>query len=218
MRDRVSEREKYRISALYYQNVTGELEQASQVYELWAKSYPKDSIPPGNLGYIYAQLGQYDKPLAANEDSQLLQRDVLGYFNTAGTYLALNHFDDVQKQIEEAQANKFEGDFLHLAIYLVSFMKKDTTEMDRQVAWASGKPGTEDLLLSFQSDTKAYYGQLMKARDFSRRAVDAAVRSDSKETAGLWQVNAGLREAEFGNAEGAKQGVATAMALSRAVM
>src|SRR4029077_7727801 len=90
LRDRVSEREKYRISALYYQNVTGELEQSSQVYELWAKSYPKDSIPPGNLGYIYAQLGQYDKALTANEESQVLQRDVLGYFNTAGTYLALN--------------------------------------------------------------------------------------------------------------------------------
>src|SRR5713101_1605850 len=215
LRDRVSEREKYRISALYYQNVTGELEQASQVYELWAKSYPKDSIPPGNLGYIYVQLGQYDKALTANEDSQLLQRDVLGYFNTAGTYLALNRTDDAQKQIEEAQANKFEGDFLHLAIYLVSFMKKDAAEMDRQVAWASGKPGTEDLLLSFQSDTKAYYGQLMKARDFSRRAVDAAVRSDSKETAGLWQVSAALREAEFGNAAAAKQGVAAALALSQ---
>jgi serine/threonine protein kinase/Flp pilus assembly protein TadD len=215
LRDRVSEREKYRISALYYQNVTGELEQASQVYELWAKSYPKDSIPPGNLAYIYAQLGQYDKALTANEDSQLLQRDVLGYFNTAGTYLALNRTDDAQKQIEEAQANKFEGDFLHLAIYLVSFMKKDAAEMDRQVAWASGKPGTEDLLLSFQSDTKAYYGQLMKARDFSRRAVDAAVRSDSKETAGLWQVSAALREAEFGNAAAAKQGVAAALALSQ---
>ena len=72
----------------------------------------------------------------------------------------------------------------------------------------------EDLLLSFQSDTKAYHGQLMKARDFSRRAVDAAVRSDSKETAGLWQVSAALREAEFGNSAAAKQGVAAALALS----
>jgi eukaryotic-like serine/threonine-protein kinase len=214
LRERVSEREKYRISALYYQNVTGELEQASQVYELWAKSYPKDSIPPGNLGYIYAQLGQYDKALVANEESQVLQRDVLGYFNVVGTHLALNHIDEAQKQLEEAQANKFDGDFLHLAIYLVSFMKNNTAEMDRQVDWASGKPGTEDLLLSFQSDTKAYYGQLVRARDFSRRAVDAAVRSDSKETAGLWQANAALREAEFGNAAAAKQGVAAAMALS----
>jgi thioredoxin-like negative regulator of GroEL len=55
----------------------------------------------------------------------------------------------------------------------------------------------------------------MKARDFSRRAVDAAVRSDSKETAGLWQVSAALREAEFGNAAAAKQGVAAALALSQ---
>ena len=119
-----------------------------------------------------------------------------------------------RKQSRKPQANKFEGDFLHLAIYLVAFLKRDAAEMDRQVAWASGKPGTEDLLLSFQSDTKAYYGQLAKARDFSRRAVDAAVRSDSKETAGLWQVSAALREAEFGNPATAKQGVAAALALS----
>jgi serine/threonine protein kinase len=40
LRDRVSEHEKYRIAALYYDYVTGELEQAIQDYELWAKSYP----------------------------------------------------------------------------------------------------------------------------------------------------------------------------------
>jgi hypothetical protein len=51
-------------------------------------------------------------------------------------------------------------------------------------------------------------------RDFSRRAVDS-VRNDSKETAALWQVNASLREAEFGNAATAKQGVAAALALAR---
>src|SRR5207247_635430 len=40
------------------------------------------------------------------------------------------------------------------------------------------------------------------------------VRADSKETAALWQVNAALREAEFGNAAPAKQGVAAALALA----
>ena len=86
--------------------------------------------------------------------------------------------------------------------------------MERQLAWASGKPGTEDSCCPAQSDTEAYYGQLTKARDFSRRAVDSAVRADSKETAALWQVNAALREAEFGNAAAAKQGVCTALALA----
>jgi hypothetical protein len=86
--------------------------------------------------------------------------------------------------------------------------------MERQVAWGAGRPGSEDLLFSFQSDTEAYYGRLTKARDFSRRAVDAAARADSKETAALWQVNAALREAEFGNAAAAKQDVAAALTLA----
>jgi ATP/maltotriose-dependent transcriptional regulator MalT len=86
--------------------------------------------------------------------------------------------------------------------------------MERQVAWAAGKPGSEDLLLSFQSDTEAYYGHLTKARDFSRRAEDSASRNDSKETAALWQVNAALREAEFGNTAAAQQGVVAALALA----
>jgi len=53
-----------------------------------------------------------------------------------------------------------------------------------------------------------------KARDFSRRAVDSAVRVDSKETAASWEVNAALREAELGNRVAARQGVAAALVLS----
>jgi eukaryotic-like serine/threonine-protein kinase len=214
LRERVSERERYRISALYYSYVTGELEQAMQVYELWAKSYPQDAIPPGNLGYIYTQLGQYEKSLAETIESQRLEPDVVGYFNLTELYLALNRVDEAQKTVEQAQAHKFEGEVLHWGIYLLAFVKGDTKEMERQVAWAAGKPGTEDLLLSSQSDTEAYYGRLIKARDFSRRAVDAAVRADSKETAALWQVYSALHEAEFGNATAAKQAVAAALTLA----
>src|SRR5439155_3051063 len=87
-------------------------------------------------------------------------------------------------------------------------------QMEQQLSWGAWKPGAEDPLLSAQSDTEAYYGRLTKARDFSRRAVDSAICADSKETAALWQVNAALREAEFGNAAVAKQGVAAALALS----
>jgi eukaryotic-like serine/threonine-protein kinase len=214
LRDRVSEREKYRISALYYDNVTGELEQATQVYELWAKSYPKDPVPPVNLGVIYAELGQYEKSLVATQESQRLAEGAIGYSDLADIYLALNRIDDAQKAIEQAQKQNLVGDFLHLAIYQLAFLKGDAAEMERQVGWAAGKPGTEDILLSFQSDTEAYYGHLSKARDFSRRAVDAAVRADSKETGAIWQINAALREAEFGNLATAKQDVAAALALS----
>jgi serine/threonine protein kinase/Flp pilus assembly protein TadD len=215
LRDRVSEHEKYRISALYYQNVTGELEQATQVYELWAKSYPQDWVPLGDLGYIYCQLGQYEKAVTeTREQLRIESNTVVGFGNLAQTYLALNRPDDATKALEDAQEHKLEGDFLHQEIYYLAFYKGDTAEMERQVTWAAGKPGDEDLLLSFQSDTEAYYGRLAKARDFSRRAVDAAIRDQSKESAALWQVNGAMREAEFGNAATAKQGVAAALALA----
>jgi hypothetical protein len=99
-------------------------------------------------------------------------------------------------------------------MYYLAFLRGDSAQMEQQVAWIAGKPGDEDRLLSAQSDTEAFYGRLSKARDFSRRAVDSAVRADSKETAALWQVNSALREAESGDAAAAKQGVTLALALS----
>src|ERR1700720_1211614 len=165
LRDRVSEHEKYRIAALYYDYVTGELEQAIQDYELWAKSYPQDLSPPINLGSDYSELGQYEKAVAETQEAIRLEPNfVIGYSNLAGIYLAFNRPDDAKKAIEQAQERKLDNEALHSVIYQMAFLKGDAPEMQRQVAWAAGKPGDEDRLLSFQSDTEAYYGRLVKAR------------------------------------------------------
>ncbi len=214
LRDRVSDRERYRISAFYFQYVTGELEKAVEAYELWAKSYPRDSIPHGNLGFIYNSLGQYDKSVAAVKEQQQMEPTLPGYGNLAGDYIAMNRLKDAEETLQQAQANNFDGFIIHGNIYTIAFLKGDAAEMERQLAWAAGRPGEEDNMLSSQSDTEAYYGRLAKARDFSRRAVDAAVRSDSKEAAAIWQANAALREAEFGNSAMAKHDAEAAIALS----
>lgn len=72
----------------------------------------------------------------------------------------------------------------------------------------------EDLLLSMQSDTQAYYGQLTKARDYSSRAAVSAVRADSKETAASWQVNAALAGGGIGQRASARRGATVALATS----
>src|SRR4029077_10798256 len=72
LRDKVSEREKLRISAAYYLLVTGELEKAIQTYEVWTQDYPLNSEPFGNLGVDYTYLGQYEKAVTASlEDLRL---------------------------------------------------------------------------------------------------------------------------------------------------
>jgi tetratricopeptide (TPR) repeat protein len=208
----VSDRERYRISAFYYQYVTGEVEKATEAYELWAKTYPRDLVPHTNLGYIYSTLGQYDKAAAETEQSQRIEPSLTGFANLAGIYMNLNRLDDARSVLQQAQANKLDGLVIRVTWYDLAFLRSDAAEMERQAAWAAGRPGEEDAMLSTQSDTEAYYGRLARARDFSRRAVDAAVRADSKETAALWQANAALREAEFGNTAAAKQQVGAALA------
>ena len=81
LRDRISDRERYRISAFYFQYVTGEMDKAIEAYRLWAKSYPRDMVPHGNVGSLYASLGQYDKAIAETEAAQRLEPTITDYAN-----------------------------------------------------------------------------------------------------------------------------------------
>ncbi len=214
LRDRVSERERYRISAFYFQYVTGEVEKATEAYELWAKSYPRDQVPHGNLAYIYSALGQYDKAIVETELEQQLEPTIVGYGNLAGTYINLNRLKEARQTLAEAHQKNFDGLTLRGDLYSLAFLSGDAAEMERQVAWGAGRPGEEDQLLTTHADTQAYYGRMEKARDLARRAADSAVRSDAKETGAQWIAFQAVREAEVGNATGARQAVGRALALA----
>jgi len=82
LRDRVSEREKFHITADYYRVATGELEKEAQTYMLWIQSYPRDSIPLINLGANFAILGQLEKSVAETQEALRLDpNDVVAWSN-----------------------------------------------------------------------------------------------------------------------------------------
>ena len=214
LRDRVTEREKLRITADYFRAL-GDFEKEAQTYELWLANYPRDSVPHNNLAVNYTFFGEYEKAVTEYQEALRLEPDdMIGYSNLGSTYVSLGRLNDAKAIFDQALARKLDGGALRANMYVLAFLQGDAAQMEQQVAWAAGKPGVEDVLLSMQSDTEAYYGRMGKARDFSRRAIDSAVRADSKETAAFWQANAALREAELGNDGLARQGVAAALALS----
>jgi serine/threonine protein kinase/tetratricopeptide (TPR) repeat protein len=215
LRARVTEREKLRIASVYFA-AAGETERENQTYEMWVANYPRDSVPHLDLGANYCNLGQYDKALAELQEGLRLAPDnVVSYSSLGATYLELSRLDEARAVLDQSLAHKLDSGGLRENMYLLAFLQGDTAQMEQQADWAAGKPGDEDPLLSMQSDTEAYYGRMGKARDFSRRAVDSAVLADSKESAALWQVDAALREAELDDAARAREGVASALALSQ---
>ena len=88
--------------------------------------------------------------------------------------------------------------------------------MAEQQQWFAGKPDYENFGLALASDTEAYAGHLGKARELTKRAVDSAIRADSKENGAIWQAIAAQREAAYGNAAEARQSAAEALKLAPA--
>jgi DNA-binding winged helix-turn-helix (wHTH) protein/tetratricopeptide (TPR) repeat protein len=212
LRDRVSEREKFRISALYYKLVTGDVERSNQTYLLWVQSYPLDWIPHQGLGFNLQELGRYEESVAESREALRLNPDASPPYATfAYSCLALNRPDVAEAMVQQAQLHRVGAMFLRGARYELAFLRGDTREIERLLTDTAGKED-QQYLLSTHSDTEAYYGRLAKARYFSRRAVESELRVGSKEAAAFWQVNAALREAEFGSPALARQSVAVALA------
>jgi tetratricopeptide (TPR) repeat protein len=53
-----------------------------------------------------------------------------------------------------------------------------------------------------------------KARELTKRAVDSAIRADSKEDGAVWQANAALQQAGYGDSTEARQSAAKALKLA----
>jgi serine/threonine protein kinase/Tfp pilus assembly protein PilF len=216
LREKVSERERFYIEAFYYLTATGELEKAAQRYELWQQTYPRDSLPYGNLSFVSASLGNLEKALEETSEAMRLEpTNQYNYANLGNAYADLNRLDEAEAVYKQAEERKLESEELLWYRYQLAFLKGDTAQMAQLAAAAIGKPGTEDVLLAAQADTEGWYGKLKNARELTQRAMDSAQHNDAKETAASYQAAAALREVESGNQKQALAAADAALKLAQ---
>jgi DNA-binding winged helix-turn-helix (wHTH) protein len=217
LREHVSEREKLAISVWYYLNVTGQLDQAAQIFQEEIESYPLKGGEYVTLGVLLSAQGQYEKAAGAARQAARLAPDwVGGYENLANDDLALQRLDETQQVIREAQTRKLDGYLLHIHLCALAFLRADPIAMASEQRWLASKQEYEHFGLAFASDTEAYAGHVSKARELTRRAVDSATRADSKENGAIWQANAALQQAAYGSPVEARQAAAEALKLGPA--
>ena len=213
LRDRVTERERFSIDWAFDQYVTGDLEKAAQVSNAWKQTYPRTPAPYINLGLIDDYLGRLDEAQANDLQAMKLRSDTARvYANLSGDYVNLGRFKDAESVLQQGRAKKMEQSLLPNS-YQLAFLESDDQQMERNLEQAKGSE-FEDLVLSMQSDTEAYYGRLREAREFSKQAIASALRAERKEEAAGWAATAALREAEFGNLAEARKQAAAALALA----
>jgi eukaryotic-like serine/threonine-protein kinase len=217
LKDRVSARERLNIESNYYMIATGDLVKASQVFELYVQTYPRDARAYSNLGYTDWYLGRYEKALAEyREGLQVDPDDVRNYTNVAGCLINMNRFDEARDVLQQAQQRKLDDELLWINLYSIAFNKRDAEEMHRLVRSAPVRPGLTDTLLGLQAGTEAFYGHLKKARDLTTRAREFAHQNDDNETAAGYVLSAATWEIETGDRNKAVLGVTEALATADA--
>ena len=215
LRDRVTDSERFQITAAYYGLVTGEMEKSEQINKSWAQAYPRNFWPHVDLGYQYGWQGKYQEEVDEQLEAIRLSPDsAVAYTNLMEGYIALNRLDEAKAAYRQALDRNLEGQFLHYDRYTIAFLEGDTEEMKRQADIATGKSEIAGILLGAESDTEAFYGRLEKSRALSHQALQSALRADRKESGALEQVSSALYEAEFGNLERARQGVKAGLAIA----
>jgi predicted Zn-dependent protease len=211
LRDRASERERLDITSVYYQFVTGQIDQAIQSCQLWRQTYPRDFVPHRILGFEYATLGRWEE--SAEEFGTASRLDPSQYLPYAGLiqdYMALNRLADAHAIYQQAQTRELGSGDLEAFRYQLAFLEDDTGTMEKIAASLMRHPDFEITA----ADTEAYFGRLEKARELSRQAADKAMREGKKDLAAYVEGDAALREVLFGNAAAARQNASAALSQS----
>ncbi len=217
LRDRASDRERFFITAYYDGRGTGNQEKAQQTCEQWAQVYPREWQAHGFLaGFIYPVLGRYERAVEEGHKAIELAPDTFtGYVLLGDDLVYLDRPAEAEDVLRRASERKMEGPFLSRLRFDVAFLKGDSAGMQRAVAAAQGKPGTEDWLTDRRAFALAYTGHLQESKKWSENAISLAQQAGHRERAALYETRAALWEAFFGNASMAKKTAMAAIAVAR---
>jgi tetratricopeptide (TPR) repeat protein len=216
LRERVTEREKFRTAYTYYFYATGESDRTIESLELWKQIYPRDPLPRNYLALMYQTIGQFEKAVEEAREAIRLNPNYAPARRTlAAALFGLNRFDEAKATIEEAFQQKLGSVYLRVYRYHIAFVQGDTAAMRQQLDWLERNSG-EYWALRLQSRTAASAGQLRQAQRFSRRAVELAAQRHFKDLAAFFAAGEMVNEASCGLCQQARQTGAQALALSRA--
>jgi DNA-binding winged helix-turn-helix (wHTH) protein/Tfp pilus assembly protein PilF len=217
LRDRASDQEKFFISLTYDLQVTGNLDKAQQTCDLWVQTYPRAWMPHALLsGGIYLPLGKYAESVEENKIALGIDPDFsIGYSNLATSYMAVERTDEAGKALQQAFERKLEIPDLFVLRFVMAFLKGDKVGMERTSALARERPGAGDWISNSEGFASAYSGHLEAARKMSQLAADLARKTQRRDTEALYEADAAVREALFGNVLTARQRAVEAIELSK---
>jgi len=206
-RDRVSEREKLSITALYHDIVTGDLQKVTDADELWAKTYPREWIPHASLAIDHCLTGSYD--IALEESNALIRVDPqcpAGYWNLAIAEQGLNQWNESRSALEHLISIGAESQ-AYYRLFEIAVAEGDQSAMQKYLELAA-KTVRESDMPAFQfnqASVAVFQGHLRTARELVQAAVRSADRVGLKQNQPAMLAQEARWEAQLGNLQYAEE-------------
>jgi tetratricopeptide (TPR) repeat protein len=173
-------------------------------------------VPHNTLSFLYTQIGQFDKAIEeAREAIRLNPARPQPYSNLGLALICLNRFDEAKEVYQRAQAQNLDTTAYHWGLHLIAIAQGNADVVKEHLDWMSGK-SNEYESLEWQATTRAFSGQLRKARELSENAINLATRGNLNELAAQFAARARLRAAIAGVCKEAGNETASAAGLGRA--
>ncbi len=215
LRERVSGREKFNITARYYQHVVGDVDKTVETLELWKQTYPRQWNPRYDLASYYNDVGQHEKAVEeAQEAISLNLHGLLPYSQLANAFAKLNRFEEAKATIEQVLARGQDSIRFRSLIYRIAFVQGDRAKMQQQIDLARGM--TDEETMHFEEGRVAMFsGQVSRAEKLFRRRIELAEQRDSKDAVSQTYSEFAIWNSFFGNCEETKRSIANAFSISR---
>ena len=213
LRDRVTERERLRITAIYHLEITGDFAKQLEALTLFQQAYPNDGFAYHNLGGCYADLGQYARAADAyRAAARFPASNAVSLGNLALCYIRLNRLNDARRVLEQANARERDSPRIRTITAMVTHLERDDAATQHGLEWLSEHDPSA--AFSLRAWIAALDGRLRTARDAVTKRVDVDIRAGLSERAALTWLNFAETEATFGVVQSARIDVATALGLS----
>jgi tetratricopeptide (TPR) repeat protein len=198
LKDRASERERLYITSRYYE-IRGEIDKATQAYELFKQTYPRNSTPRTNLGLIYNNLGDFQRALEEGLEAIRLSPDTWNAYGiVSSAYLGLDRLDDAKAILQQAIDRKIGGAGLHFNLAVIACLQGDKVVLDREEALVRKSPYWAAQLDDLYADSAGAQGRLKQMRELMGRAVEQDRRLDLSEDAAQYLLDQAQFEALTG--------------------
>jgi serine/threonine protein kinase/tetratricopeptide (TPR) repeat protein len=218
LRDRVSERERMYITEKYYTYVTGETDKTIETLQTWSRLYPNDFIPHNNLSLNYKLLGRYEEAMKEGlEAVRLSPNTISARENLLASFVGLGRFDEAEQVAREMERINPDSLSAHFPKYLLAFMRNDQAGMDRELAWAKGKPEEAEVIGTLAS-VAMYYGKWKEAQQLEQRAEEMFKAQGRKENVAQGLLSLAIDLVYLEKCADAKNATKSALAVSRGQM